>query len=55
MSANVMIEIVCDICRESETEWGTTLTRLRAHLKDDGWQRRKGEDICPHCIRNEVV
>ena len=55
MSAHTMSEVECDICREGESEWHLSIGQLRAQLKEQGWKRRKGEDICPRCANNEVV
>ena len=55
MSAYTMTEIRCDMCDEAESAWHLSIMELRAQLKEQGWKRRNGDDICPHCINNEVV
>jgi hypothetical protein len=53
MSANVMVEIICDGCDASVTEWHTTPARLRSYLADhEGWSRAKGDDFCISCRRD---
>jgi len=52
MSANKLIEVRCDICDEAESEWNVSVSWLRAQLKEQGWKRRKDEDICPRCLDN---
>ena len=50
MSVNRLIEIVCDSCRESESEWNTTVASLRRTLRDEhGWRHSNGNDICGTC------
>jgi len=55
MSAYRIVEVECDVCREAESELHLSIGQLRAQLKEQGWKRRNGDDICSRCIRNEVV
>jgi len=52
MSAYRMVEVECDRCREAESELHISISQLRAQLKEQGWKRRKDEDICPRCLDN---
>lgn len=52
MSAHKMSEVYCNICFEGEREWHVSISQLRAQLKEQGWKRRKDEDICPRCLDN---
>jgi len=55
MSANVMVEIICDGCDATVTEWHTTPAKLRKHLNAyDGWVFIKGDDFCTSCARTAV-
>lgn len=57
--------ISCDICEGQNCDgrnyegdyWAEaerTLAEVRADAKEHGWTRRKGKDICPACIEQEV-
>ena len=55
MSAYRIVEIVCDLCGEGESEPETTIANLRRRLRDeDGWVRSEGEDICGTCRTRQV-
>lgn len=51
MATNVMVEIICDDCNESETEWNITKASFRHTLKADGWKFTPRADICPRCAQ----
>lgn len=52
MSAYTMTEIRCDMCDEAESAWHINIGQMRSMLKQYGWKRRDGEDICPYCSIN---
>lgn len=54
MSADRLIEIGCDSCGETESEWNITVASLRRTLRDDhGWRYSNGDDICGTCRSRE--
>lgn len=55
MSAYRIVEVECDVCREAESELHLSIGQLRAQLKEQGWKRRNGDDICPRCANNGEV
>jgi len=55
MSAYRIVEVECDGCREAESELHLSIAQLRALLKEQGWKRRNGEDMCPRCANNGEV
>ena len=56
MSAYRIIEIVCDLCGEGESEPETTIADLRRRLRDEErWVRSDGEDICYACRTRQAA
>ena len=43
---------ICDVCHESHPDWKQDRVRqVKALMKEYGWKRIKGKDVCDECLK----